>query len=96
MNQYPVIKLIIEHNLTRKEYSEMMDMIEGLNETYELQKEEGLLDFTSLLIQFAGMLNEKLNPNETIEALKSEGCYPLLMSEFSKILEEYDRQHRRR
>lgn len=96
MNQYPVIKLIIEHNLTRKEFNEMMDMIQGLNEAYELQKEEGLLDFTSLLIQFAGMLNEKLDPNQTIEALKLEGYYPLLMAEFSKILENYDRKHRRR
>ncbi|MBR3119155.1 DUF1878 family protein [Oceanobacillus profundus] len=96
MNQYPVIKMIIEHNLTRKEYNEMMEMIQSLNDAYELQKEEGLLDFTSLLIQFAGMLNEKLDPNKTIEALKLDGCYPMLMSEFSKILEEYDRQHRRR
>ena len=96
MNQYPVIKMIIEHNLTRKEYNEMMEMIQSLNDAYELQKEEGLLDFISLLIQFAGMLNEKLDPNKTIEALKLDGYYPMLMSEFSKILEEYDRQHRRR
>ncbi|MFB4474924.1 DUF1878 family protein, partial [Oceanobacillus caeni] len=31
-------------------------------------------------------LNEKLNPNETIAALKKEGYYPSLMNEFTNII----------
>ncbi|WP_245844030.1 DUF1878 family protein [Oceanobacillus rekensis] len=94
MNQYPLIKLIIENNISRAEYEELMEMVHGLNKTYELQKEEGFLNFTSLLIHFAGMLNEKLHPDKTIYAFKKEGHYPLLMEEFSKILKE--NEYRRR
>ncbi|MGJ9459327.1 DUF1878 family protein [Oceanobacillus sp. CF4.6] len=96
LNQYPLIKLIIENNISCEEYNVLMEMVQGLNETYESQKEEGFLDFTSLLIHFAGMLNQKLNPDETIIALKKEGCFPLLMDEFSKILDENDKKYRRR
>ncbi|WP_249870175.1 DUF1878 family protein [Oceanobacillus saliphilus] len=96
MNQYPLTKLIIENNITQEEYMELMKMIKGLNDTYECQKEEGFLDFSSLLIHFAGMLNEKLDPNETINALKKEDCFPELMEEFSNILEENEKKYRRK
>lgn len=96
MNQYPLIKLIIEKNINREEYIELMKLLQGLNEDYEMQKEEGLLDFTSLLIQFAGLLNEKLDPNKTIQALREEGCFPLLMEEFIRILDENEKKYRRK
>ncbi|WP_246202557.1 DUF1878 family protein [Virgibacillus doumboii] len=85
-NQYPLIKLLIESNVTESEFEELMDLLAGLNNQYVAQKEEGFLDFTLLLIHFAGMLNEKLNPDITIYALKKEGYYPSLMDEFIKIL----------
>ncbi|WP_084268838.1 DUF1878 family protein [Oceanobacillus damuensis] len=96
MNKYPLTKLIIENNITREEYMELMKMIQRLNDTYELQKEEGFLDFSSLLVHFAGMLNEKLDPNETIEALAKEKYFPLLMAEFRKILDENEKRYRRK
>lgn len=96
MNQYPLIRLIIENNITHSEYDELMEMVHGLNEAYEAQKKEGFLNFTSLLVHFAGMLNQKLHPDKTIYAFKKEGYYPLLMEEFCKILSENEREHRRR
>lgn len=86
VNQYPVIKLIIGNNLSHHEYRELIHLLETLNTQYEIQKGEGLLDFTALLIHFAGMLNSRLEPDETIIALKKEGYYPSLMSEFIKVL----------
>ncbi|WP_156288797.1 DUF1878 family protein [Oceanobacillus salinisoli] len=86
IDAFPFIKLIIEKNITETEYEGLMQFLNQLNETYLQQKEEGLIDFTTLLVQFAGMLNEKLDPNETISALKKEGYYPSLMAEFTKIL----------
>jgi len=86
MSQYPLTKLIIENNLSRAEFEELLAMLDTLNKKYEIQKEEGFLDFTSLLIHFAGMLNEKLKPDQTIDALKKEGYYPSLMDEFKVIL----------
>lgn len=83
---YPFIKMIIENKITEEEYNELMKLLHHLNEMYMEQKEEGLVDFTSLLVRFAGMLNEKLEPNETIAALKKEGYYPSLMTEFTKII----------
>ncbi|WP_010650117.1 DUF1878 family protein [Oceanobacillus massiliensis] len=96
MNQYPLIKLMIEKNISLEEYNELMEMLERLNDTYELQQEEGLLDFTSLLIHFAGMLNEKLDPNQTIRALRKEGYYTKLMEEFIRIVEKGETKNRRK
>ena len=64
-----------------------MKMLYDINQKYEVQKEEGLLDYTSLLIHFAGMLNEKLHPDITIASLKEEGYFVPLMEEFTRILE---------
>ncbi|HEX6593584.1 MAG TPA: DUF1878 family protein [Bacillota bacterium] len=88
IEQYPFIKLIIINNLSSQEYEELFMLLEQLNEMYKVQKEEGLLDFTSLLIHFAGMLNQKLDPTETIYALKKEGHFPNLMEEFMQIIED--------
>lgn len=86
--RYPFTKLIIERNVTKQEYENLFCLLEQLNDRYQKQKEAGLLDYTSLLIHFAGMLNEKLQPNETIYALKKEGYFPSLMDEFIHILKE--------
>ncbi|RLL45505.1 DUF1878 family protein [Oceanobacillus piezotolerans] len=96
MEQYPFIKLIIENDISKEEYKSLLNMLQYLNDKYDAQKEEGLIDFTSLLIHFAGMLNEKLDPNDTIQALKKEGYYPSLMNEFIDILYRYEARRRRR
>ena len=88
MNQYPFTKLIIERKLTQTEYSEIFNLLTKLDKTYQLQKEQGLLNFSSLLIHFAGMLNEKLSPTETITALINEGLFVNLMNEFLNIMEQ--------
>lgn len=96
MNQYPFTKLIIEKNITREEYNRLVQMLDHLNNAYILQKEEGFLDFSGLLIQFAGMLHEKLDPNKTIQALSQEGHFPFLMREFIHILEEDEKRYSRK
>lgn len=90
LDHYPLTRLIIENNMTKKEYDELFQLLHSLNESYELQKEEGFLDFTSLLIHFAGMLSEKLEPNATIYAIKKEGYYPSLLAVFIRIIEGED------
>ncbi|MFD1850001.1 DUF1878 family protein [Oceanobacillus bengalensis] len=96
MNQYPFIKLLIEKNINKKEYDELFNLLEKLDKNYLVQKEEGLINFTSLLVHFAGMLNEKLDPTETILALKKEGYYPSLINEFLAILNDKEPNKRRR
>ncbi|RKQ31275.1 DUF1878 family protein [Oceanobacillus halophilus] len=86
IDQYPFIKLMIINNISENEYEDLFQLLTQLEDTFQQQKEEGLIDFTSLLVRFAGMLNEKLDPNETIFALKKEGYYPSLMDEFTKII----------
>lgn len=88
MEQFPLIKLLIEKDFSRSEFEELMNLLEMLDSQLEEQKEEGFLDFTGILVHFAGMLNEKLHPNETIYALKKEGYYPSLINEFIRVLKE--------
>lgn len=83
---YPFIKLVIENDISKEEYTELFQLLQTLENKYVQQREEGFLDFTSLLINFAGMLNEKLEPNETIYALEREGYFPHLIKEFTSLL----------
>jgi|SRR5690625_2034988 len=96
LNDYPVVKLVIENNLSKEESETLFVLLNRLNDQYEMQKEEGFLDFTPLLVEFAGMLNEKLNPDKTILALEQEGHYPALMKEFRSIIEAEKRKGQRR
>lgn len=95
MKKYPFIKLVIEHNISQDEHNELFTLLKHQHDTYEEQKEEGLLDFSSLLMEFAGRLNEKLNPTETIIALRKENYFPELMDEFIKILEASELRRKR-
>lgn len=88
--QYPLTKMMIDSEMTEAEYKALFQLLETLNEKYKRQKAEGLLDYTSLLVHFAGMLDPKLSPNETIHALKKEGYYPEMMTEFLKLIEQLD------
>ncbi|WP_077623135.1 DUF1878 family protein [Sediminibacillus massiliensis] len=85
IEEYPFTKLVIEKELTKEEYQEIIKLVNAINEEYLMQKEEGLLDVTPLLLHFVGMLNHKLEPEQTIYALKKEGYYPSLMSEFLNL-----------
>ena len=96
MNKYPLIKLVIEKNIEQNEYEDLFSLLERLNDQYEQQKEEGFLDFSSLLVEFAGMLNEKLSPDETIYALRKEKYFPELMDAFLKIIKEEKTRGKRR
>ncbi|GEN30727.1 hypothetical protein HNQ35_001602 [Cerasibacillus quisquiliarum] len=90
MKKYPFKKLLIEKDLSEQEYKDLLQLLDHLNFEYKEQKEQGLLDYTSLLIHFVGMLNEKLSPNETILALQQEGYYKELMDEFIFLLNRYN------
>lgn len=91
MDEYPFIKLVIEQNISEEEYNELFAHLEILQAMYEEQKEKGLLDFSSLLIEFSGLLNEKLDPTTTILALRKENYFPELMDEYIKILKKSGR-----
>ncbi|GAB4073909.1 hypothetical protein GCM10028778_14120 [Barrientosiimonas marina] len=83
---YPFTKMIVENHLTRKEYEDLMQLIAKLHAEYIVQKARGYLDFSPLLVHFAGMLNIKLDPDAAIYALKQEGYYSSLMDEFVNVL----------
>lgn len=87
IKNYPFTKLVIERSFMEDEYQELLRQLEELNGDYLFQKEQGFLNFSSLLVNFAGMLNEKLLPEETILALKSEGIYIEMMDEFIRVME---------
>ncbi|CDQ21112.1 Protein of unknown function [Halobacillus karajensis] len=75
MKKYPFTKLIIEKNVTEKEYQHTLCLLKELNHRYEEDMESGLIDHSSLLLHFAGMLCYKLPINETLCALHQEGFY---------------------
>lgn len=93
IEEYPFTKLVIEKNVSCNEYEELFKLLNELDQTYHQQKQEGLLDFSSLFIHFAGMLTNKLSPTETIEAIKQEGLFMELMEEFIQIIHIIENDH---
>ena len=82
---------MIDKEIDQVEYEVLFQLLHDLNTRFHKQKREGLLDYTSLLVHFAGMLNEKLHPDETILALKKEGYYEALMDIFLYTLKKAEK-----
>jgi hypothetical protein len=82
----PFYYLVIKANLTKKEVDEVLSLCKQLSEVYEKQKAEGLMVFTPLLIQFAGMLHPSLPLEQTVDALLKQQMFVPLMSEFKKLM----------
>ncbi|PAD35042.1 DUF1878 domain-containing protein [Terribacillus saccharophilus] len=72
LDKYPFRKLLIERNINEEEYAAVLKMLQRLNRLYKEQKEEGLLDYTSLLLEFVGMMPEKLYYWDVLLALREE------------------------
>jgi hypothetical protein len=87
IKKYPFKKLVIEKELTEKEYKETLNLLETLTQTYERDTESGLIDHSALLLHYAGMLCHKLPIEETLYALEEEGLYPALTSKLIDILQ---------
>lgn len=81
----PFYSLVIRANLTKEEVEELLKLCESLSNKYEKQKAEGLVIFTPLLTEFAGMLNPKLNVDQTIEAMLKQNMFIPLMSQLKSI-----------
>ncbi|RBW69334.1 hypothetical protein DS031_11895 [Bacillus taeanensis] len=87
--KYPFYSLVIERGLVEEEMKEVLSLCEEVNKGYEEMKEEGFVSYLPLLIHFVGMLNIKLEPKETIEALYYQGYYRTLMVELKKLVPNY-------
>lgn len=94
-DEYPFTKLMIDKAMTEHEYDELFRLLEELNSCFIQQKEEGLLDYTKLLVHFAGMLNEKLHPDETLNALRKEGHYTEMIDTFMETISKSDKRGRK-
>ena len=84
-------KLIVGAKLTKEDVNELYMLCERMNVEFQKQKAEGLVIFTPLLTQFAGLLHPKLNVEKTIEVLLNKGIYVALMKEFKKLLYKKER-----
>ncbi|MFN7249260.1 MAG: DUF1878 family protein [Anaerobacillus sp.] len=87
-NSYPFYTLIIKHQLSKGEVEEIYFLCEKLNNEYKKQKEEGFVTFLPLLTQFVGMLNYKVDPHQTINALYMQDIYRELMKEFLDLVKK--------
>jgi len=79
-------KLIVGANLTKEEVNALYKLCEDLNVELQMQKAEGLVVFSPLLTQFAGLLHPNLNVERTIEVFLNKGMFIALMQEFKKVL----------
>lgn len=85
---HPFYALVIHHQLSKRDVEEIFLLCTKLTDEFTKQKEEGFVTFVPLLTHFVGMLNYKLDPHETIDALYEQGIHRDLMAEFRKIIKK--------
>ncbi|WP_243385835.1 DUF1878 family protein [Bacillus kexueae] len=83
--KFPFDYLVVTKGLSEEEVNQLMNLCRKLELQHEEQKAQGLLYYTDLLTLFAGQLNEKLDINETIDAMLQQGLFPQLMSDFKRL-----------
>jgi hypothetical protein len=83
---FPAYRLIVKNDLSEEEVEEIFQLCEKLSTQYEQQKEEGFVYFIPLLTQFIDLLNNKLDPVETINAFLGQEIYVPLMEILKKSL----------
>ncbi|HHW39295.1 MAG TPA: DUF1878 family protein [Bacillales bacterium] len=83
---FPAYRLIVKSDLSEEEVEEVFRLCEELSLQYEQQKEEGFVYFIPLLTQFIDLLNQKLDPEETIHAFLGQNIYVPLMEILKKSL----------
>ncbi|MEW4285461.1 DUF1878 family protein [Priestia koreensis] len=81
VHKKPFFEMVIQHELEKKEVAAIYKLCEEVYERYVQQKKEGLVNYMPLLTHFVGMLNIKLPPHQTIQALWEQGMYTDLMKE---------------
>lgn len=82
----PFYSLIIKRKVRKQEIERLLCKCEQMNEQYIIEKQEGLLLFDSLLVQFEKALPEGLGIEETAEALDRQGLFQPLMREFLRMM----------
>lgn len=82
----PFYSLIIKRKVRKQEIERLLLKCEQMNEQYIIEKQEGLLLFDSLLVQFEKALPEGLRIEETAEALDRQGLFQPLMQEFLRMM----------
>lgn len=85
-SEFPAYEMIIKKDLSEEEVQQVFGLCEDLIVQYEQEKEEGFVYFTPLLTQFVNLLNDKLDPEETIDAFLCQGMYRPLMDVLKKTL----------
>lgn len=84
--KYPFYVSVMKAGLSAEEIEEIHRICRELEEMLAEQKEQGLLNYESLLTLFAGQLNYKLSVDDTIIHLHKQGLYEPLMGEFRNII----------
>lgn len=85
-HSFPAYRIIVKNDLSEEEVAEIFRLCEKLSAQFEQQKEEGFVYFIPLLTQFTDLLNNKLDPEETINAFLRQEIYVPLMEILKKSL----------
>lgn len=83
---FPAYRLIVKSDLSEEEVEEIFQLCEELSDKFKQQKEEGFVYFIPLLTQFIDSLNNKLDPEETINAFLGQEIFVPLMEILKKSL----------
>ncbi|PLR67447.1 DUF1878 family protein [Bacillus sp. UMB0893] len=87
-DKYPFYVSVMNSGLSAEEIEEIYRICDELSHLLAEQKEQGLLNYMSLLTRFAGQLNCKLSVDDTIVSLHNQGMYVPLMTEFLTLIQK--------
>lgn len=89
---YPWYRMIVEKNLSEGEVEDIYRLFKELERKKEDLREAGMLDQTSLLLHYVGMLNLTLHPFMTANALNRQGYFKSLTAELIEMMKEKESQ----
>ncbi|MCF6136176.1 DUF1878 family protein [Pseudalkalibacillus berkeleyi] len=86
--RFPWYRFIVEAELGKDEVKEVYQLMKELEKEKESLREAGMVDQTSLLLHYVGMLNSTLNPFTTASALKQQGMFVDITAELLEMMKE--------
>lgn len=90
LKTYPFYTLVMEKQLAKAEVEDVLSLCNDLQKRFEVQMENGYVQYLPLLLHFVGMLNPKLRPLDTIQALRMQAIHPELMDKLYDLARRYE------
>ncbi|MFS0782974.1 DUF1878 family protein [Bacillus sp. 1P06AnD] len=88
--ELPLYYLIVEHDLSKEDTEQVLNICEELSKKFKKQKAEGYVTFYPLLFELQKKIPASISSLELIHACIKQGVHTEFMKEMKSVLQEGD------